>query len=727
MTRVVVSSKKNSNILQDGQIKAVILDQPSIVQIGVNQDDIKSIMKQGNDLVITLKNGEKIIISDFYTDANVTEHTLAFPEEDGSYSIAQFDDSGQFVRYVPTTQLTQFAYTQPPSQAIATSDGAEDLGITKSQLLKAGLVALAAEGLYLLAVKDDDDDKKDSNNNNKPIDLTPPDTPTATLGADTQTITGKAEANARIEVKDVTGKVIATGQADAEGNYSIKLDQPLVDGGRVGVTAIDSAGNASKMAVVTGNKDTIAPDAPTAQLNADGTIVTGKTEANAKVSIYDADGKLLGTVTANKQGLYSIKVSPPLTSEKGGTVVAEDAAGNKSTPSKVFAGKDTVAPDQPTVEVNKEGTSIVGRAEANSKVVIKDADGKVIGSGATDAQGKFEISLSPALAADKKGSVVLEDAAGNVSKPLEITAGKDTIAPDKAAAQINAAGDTVTGIAEANSKVEIKGPDGKTIGTGTVGADGKFTITISPALTDKNIGKVYIIDAAGNRSDATDVLGAKDTIAPNKPVLQTVTDDVGPVKGAVAAGANTDDTKPTLAGIGEAKAVLTIYDNGQPVGTVTVGDNGKWSFNFTQELGLGAHKITLTQTDAAGNISEMSDGFSFNVVAPTTTASLQSEAPESAVAQASLVDSINLDAFQAKQVAASPSSSAEKLNLNELLSVPEQSSSQVDDVLNQIISTQTPSTTATGSSSHNVESFDFAQTVRTDPLDQLDVLQHSII
>ena len=727
MTRVVVSSKKNSNILQDGQMKAVILDQPSIVQIGVNQDDIKSIMKQGNDLVITLKNGEKIIISDFYTDANVTEHTLAFPEQDGSYSIAQFDDSGQFVRYVPTTQLTQFAYTQPPSQTIATSDGAEDLGITKSQLLKAGLVALAAEGLYLLAVKDDDDDKKDSNNNNKPpIDLTPPETPTATLGADTQTITGKAEANARIEVKDVTGKVIATGQADAQGNYTIKLDQPLVNGGRVGVTAIDSAGNASKMAVVTGNKDTIAPDAPTAQLNADGTIVTGKTEANAKVSIYDADGKLLGTVVANKQGLYSIKVSPPLTSDKGGTVVAEDKEGNKSEPSKVFAGKDTVAPEQPTVEVNKEGTSIVGRAEANSKVVIKDADGKVIGSGTTDAQGKFQITLSPALGADKKGSIALEDAAGNVSKPLEITAGKDTIAPDKAAAQINAAGDTVTGTAEANSKVEIKGPDGKTIGTGTVGADGKFSVIISPALTDKNIGKVYIIDAAGNRSDATDVLGAKDTIAPNKPILQTVTDDVGPVKGAIAAGANTDDTKPILSGIGEAKAVLTIYDNGQPVGTVTVGDNGKWSFNFSQELGLGAHKITLTQTDAAGNISEMSDGFSFNVVAPTVTTSLQSEASESAVAQASLVDSIDLDAFQSKQTTVSPSSSAEKLNLSELLSASEQSSSQVDDVLNQVISTQTPSTAAS-SSSHNVENFDFAQTIKAGPFDQLDVLQHSII
>lgn len=724
MTRVVVSSKKNSNILQDGQIKAVMLDQPSIVQIGVNQDDIKSIMKQGNDLVITLKNGEKIIISDFYTDANVTEHTLAFPEQDGSYSIAQFDDSGQFVRYVPTTQLTQFAYTQPPSQSMMMSDATEDLGITKSQLLKAGLVALAAEGVYLLAVKDDDDDKKAETP--KEVDRTPPVVKAVIDTKDSQTITVRTEANAAIKIVDKNGKILATGQADAQGNYTFKLTDPLPAGEKVTVTATDAAGNSASNEVV-GNKDVTAPDAPTAQLNADGTIVTGKTEANAKVSIYDANNNLLGTVIANKQGLYSIKVSPPLTSDKGGTVVAEDKEGNKSEPSKVFAGKDTVAPDQPTVEVNKEGTSIVGRAEANSKVVVKDAEGNVIGSGTTDAQGKFEIGLSPALGADKKASIVLEDAAGNISKPLEITAGKDTIAPDKAAAQINAAGDTVTGTAEANSKIEIKGPDGKTIGTGTVGADGKFSVTVSPALTDKNMGKVYVIDAAGNRSDATDVLGAKDTIAPNKPILQTVTDDVGPVKGAIAAGANTDDSKPTLAGIGEAKAVLTIYDNGQPVGTVTVGDNGKWSFNFSQELGLGAHKITLTQTDAAGNISEMSDGFSFNVVAPTTTASIQSEASDSAVTQASLVDAINLEAFQSKQAAVSPSSAAEKLNLSELLSTTETSNHQVDEVLNQIIATQAP-LTATASPDHqHVENFDFAQTIKAGPFDQLDVLQHSII
>ncbi|CAM4387890.1 hypothetical protein F901_00164 [Acinetobacter dispersus] len=712
MTRVVVFSKKNSNILQDAQLKSVVLEQPSIVQIGVNQADIKSIIKQGNDLVITLKNGEKIIVSDFYTDGNLTENSLAISKTDGSYAIAEFDDSGKFVGYSPATSLAQFAYTEPVTQAAPVQSSENDLGISKSQLWKVGLAALVAEGAYLWAVKDDDKDDKNKSDN-PIIDLTPPATPTATLGADTQTITGKTEARAKIEIKDVTGKVIATGQADAEGNYTIKLDQPLINGSKVSVTAIDSSGNASKAAVVTGNKDTIAPDAPTAQLNADGTIVSGKTEANAKVSVYDAEGKLLGTVTANKEGLYSIKVSPPLTSDKGGTVIAEDASENKSSPSKVIAGKDTLPPDQPLVDVNKAGTSIQGRAEANSKVQIKDADGKVIGSGTADAQGKFQITLSPALGVDKKASIIIEDAAGNSSKPLEISVGKDTIAPDKALVQINAAGDSVTGTAEANSKVEIRSANGNTVlGTGTADAEGKFTITLSPVLTDKNIGKVYVVDAAGNRSEATDVIGTKDTIAPNSPLLQKVTDDVGAVKGIIAAGSDTDDSKPKLEGMGEAKAVLTIYDNGQPIGTVTVGDNGNWSFEITKDLALGLHKITLTQTDAAGNMSEVSSAFSFNVVAPA--------------AKASLADTIDLNALQTHPV--EPVSAAtEKPAVNELLTSSSQASNQLDSILDQLIVGQTPTTAVSNSGNSDSAHLDYAQSIKADPLDQLAVLQHSII
>ncbi|EPR88411.1 hypothetical protein L313_2465 [Acinetobacter haemolyticus CIP 64.3 = MTCC 9819] len=714
--------------LQDAQMKEVILNQPSIVQIGITQADVKSITKQGNDLVITLKNGEKIVISDFYNENGTSEHSLALVKADGTYEVAQFDQSGEFIRYVPATQLSQFAYTQSPTQTPMNQDGSDDFGVTKSQLMKAGLVALAAEGIYLWAVKDDDDNKK---SDNSPKDTTPPATPTAALASDALTISGKTEAKAKILIRDATGKVIASGQADDQGNYTIKLDQALTDGNKVSVVAVDRAGNISQGTSVTGTKDTIAPDAPTAQLNADGTIVTGKTEANAKVSIFDSDGKLLGTVKANKEGLYSIQVTPPLTDEKGGTVIAEDAAGNKSEASKVVAGKDTVAPEKPLVEVNKEGSIIQGKAEANAKVLIKDADGNIIGSGTVDAQGKFEVNISPALTDGKKGTIIIEDAAGNQSKPVEINAGKDTIAPDQATVQINAAGDTITGTAEANAKIEIRSADGKVIGSGTVGADGKFTVSISPALTDKNSGKVYVIDAAGNRSVEANVIGNKDTIAPTKPILEKVVDDVGAVKGPISTGGSTDDARPTLSGRGEAKAVLTIYDNGQPIGTVTVGNDGKWSFEITQDLALGSHKITLTQTDAAGNTSEVSDAFNFTVVPPVTTNTLaQTESFETQHAEISLADSVDLEKLLANTEASALSfNQLETIALDEVMISSDQHSNQLDDVLDQLVLEQTlvPSDTSVSDTGLSTVYTDFSQTIKSDPFALFDTVQHPVI
>ena len=514
MTRVIVSSKTSLNILQDGQIKDVILSQPSIIQLGINQESIKSIIKQGDDLVITLKNGEKIIIRDFYNEMNASEHTLALSNDDGSYSIAEFDDSGKFVRYTSSSQAVPQVSTELPTQVSSVSEPADDLGITKSQLIKGGLIALAAEGLYLLAVNDDDDNNNDKNDS---TDMIAPITPTAVLSSDTQTITGKTEAKAKIEIKDSTGKVIATGLADQDGNYTVKLNEPLVNGSKVAVSAIDSAGNVSKSTVVTGTKDTIAPDSPLAQLNQDGTIVTGKAEANAKIEVKSADGQT-------------------------------------------------------------------------------------------------------------------------------------------------------------------------TIGSGTVGADGKFSLSLSPALTDKNIAKIYIIDSSGNRSEPTDIFGAKDTIAPTKPLLQTVMDDIGAVKGAVSSGGSTDDTKPTLSGIGEAKAVLTIFDNGYPIGTVTVGDNGKWSYTVTNDLVLGSHKITLTQTDVAGNTSELSDAFNFTIVAPAQPSALMlSDSLIIEEVQTSFVDSVNLDRLLRAPNISDSFVDEEQLSipLEHLLSAEELETDVIDQLLNE--------------------------------------------
>ncbi|MFK8984878.1 Ig-like repeat protein Blp2, partial [Acinetobacter seifertii] len=645
MTRIIVASKEGLDVLQDGQLNKVILNQPTIIQIGISQKDIASMEKQGGRLVIHLKNGETIVLENFFNEAtNTTEHSIVFPTEHGKFVEAQFDAQGKVIDYKGLNHVTDLGYgsTSPAAASIAVDS---DPSFSMGSLLKAGLAVLAAEGLYLWAF--DKDDKDDS-----PVDISAPAAPTATVADDTVTVTGKAEANAKIYIKDAAGNTVATGISDASGNFTIKLDKPLANGNKLNILAEDAAGNISKPGLVTGTKDTIAPDAPQAQLSEDGSILDGKTEPDAMVFIYDASGKFIDTTKANSDGKFSYKFTPPLTSETGAKVVAVDKAGNESEPTKIIAGKDTFAPDIPLVEVNKEGTVVEGIAEVNTKVQIKDANGKVIGTGTANAEGEFQITLLPALKDSQKATIIVEDAAGNTSKPLEIKSGYDTIAPDKPTAQVNAEGTSVTGTAEPNAKIEIKNSADKVIGTGTADANGKFTIAISPALTDNKTANVTAIDGAGNSSVAFQVTGTRDTTPPDKPTFNRVDNDNGTTVKQITPNSETDDSTPKFTVKVEPNATLTIYDNGVAISVLKVGQidaNSYWSFTLDKNLAVGKHTITLIQKDAAGLPSEESASFTFYVVAPKTASLADASVDTLGTHEPALADSVGLSTLKVAQ------------------------------------------------------------------------------
>ncbi|WP_447510733.1 Ig-like repeat protein Blp2 [Acinetobacter geminorum] len=664
MTRIIVASKEGLDVLQDGQLNKVVLSKPSIIQIGVSQKDIASVEKQGGSLVVHLKNGETIVLENFFNEVtNTTEHSLVLPTEHGKFVEAQFDAQGKVIDYTGLNHVTDLAYTSTsqPASTMAVDDSPT---FSMGNVLKAGLAVLAAEGLYLWAF--DNDDKDDS-----PVNVPNTAKPTEVkLADDAVTVTGKAEANAKIYIRDLSGNTIASGTADASGNFTIKLDKPLTDGNKLNVFAQNGGGKESTGAAITGTKDTIAPDAPQAQLSEDGSILDGKTEPDAMVFIYDASGKFIDTTKANSDGKFSYKFTPPLTSEAGGKVVAVDKAGNESEPTKIIAGKDTFAPDVPLVEVNKEGTTVEGQTEPNAKVQIKDADGKVIGTGTANAQGEFQITLSPALKESQKATIVVEDAAGNTSKPLEIKAGYDTIAPDKPTAQINADGTTVTGTAEANAKIQIT-IGTKVIGSGVADADGKFTITISPALTDNNKANITAIDSAGNSSGAFEVTGTKDTTPPAKPSF-SVYDDNGTSLKQLSANAETEDTTPKFTAKVESHATLTIYDNGVAISMIEIGDLGKnttWSFTLNKELSLGKHTITLIQKDAAGLPSEESASFTFYVVAPKVASTSEVVSSDVNEVVPSVADSVGLNTLKLAQTTTNETTSQQQksVSLDDLL------------------------------------------------------------
>lgn len=666
MTRIIVASKEGLDVLQDGQLNKVVLSKPSIIQIGVSQKDIASVEKQGGSLVVHLKNGETIVLENFFNEAtNTTEHSLVLPTEHGKFVEAQFDAQGKVIDYTGLNHVTDLAYTSTsqPASTMAVDDSPT---FSMGNVLKAGLAVLAAEGLYLWAF--DNDDKDDS-----PVNVPTTAKPTEVkLADDAVTVTGKAEANARIYIKDLSGNVIASGNADASGNFTIKLDKPLTDGNKLNVSAQSEGGKESSAYSITGPKDTIAPDAPQAQLSEDGSILDGKTEPDAMVFIYDASGKFIDTTKANSDGKFSYKFTPPLTSEAGGKVVAVDKAGNESEPTKIIAGKDTFAPDIPLVEVNKEGTVVEGIAEANTKVQIKDANGKVIGTGTANAQGEFQITLSPALKESQKATVIVEDAAGNTSKPLEIKSGYDTIAPDKPTAQVNAEGTSVTGTAEPNAKIEIKNSADKVIGTGTADANGKFTIAISPALTDNKTANVTAIDGAGNSSVAFQVTGTKDTTPPDKPTFNRVDNDNGTTVKQITPNSETDDSTPKFTVKVEPNATLTIYDNGVAISVLNVGQvgaNNLWSFTLDKNLAVGKHTITLIQKDAAGLPSEESASFTFYVVAPKVASTSEVVSSDVNEVVPSVADSVGLNTLKLAQTTTNETTSQQQksVSLDDLL------------------------------------------------------------
>ncbi|ONZ22750.1 calcium-binding protein, partial [Burkholderia cenocepacia] len=74
----------------------------------------------------------------------------------------------------------------------------------------------------------------------------------------------------------------------------------------------------------------------------------------------------------------------------------------------------------------------------------------------------------------------------------------------------------------------------------------------------------------------------------------------------------------------EAGSTVSVYDGTTLLGTTTADPSGNWTFTPATGLGEGAHSITVTATDTAGNVSPPSAAFAITVdtTAPTATATL---------------------------------------------------------------------------------------------------------
>ncbi|RIJ42710.1 Ig-like domain-containing protein [Pontibacter oryzae] len=186
---------------------------------------------------------------------------------------------------------------------------------------------------------------------------------------------------------------------------------------------------------------------------------------------------------------------------------------------------------------------------------------------------------------------------------------------------------TVKGTAAPNSVVTIY-LNTAIVTTVTADADGNWTYTFTPALTDGS----YTLEAKAKDSDGFEsdksapFTFTVDTNAPIAPVFTALSSD----NGTDAKDGVTNDATLVLSGTAEANATVAITLAGNTIGTTIADGTGAWSYSYEgTTLPEGMHAFSATATDAAGNTSPASAAYQVTIdqTAPTLTISTTATSP----------------------------------------------------------------------------------------------------
>lgn len=381
------------------------------------------------------------------------------------------------------------------------------------------------------------------------------------------TVSGTAEPHATVIVYD-KGKEIGRATVDAEGNWSYTPDAALNDGTHLfSYSVVDRAGNQSEFSepfefIV----DTRAERVTIHMAEDDAGSVTGPVYSGGITD--DTTPTLMGTATA------------------GGIV-------------KVYEG--SVLLGQTTAEVD-------GTWSFTPNVPLADGAHALTATVTLPAKGESPLSKPFELVVQTValGQPVIDavhDNVGAVQGLLDKGAHTDDARP------------ALSGRAEAGSTVHVY-DNLVLLGTTLAGVNGTWAFTPSMPLSDGlHAFTVVAVSAAGiGSAPSAEYAVLVDTVAPAKPIIEYVQDDVGEEVGALASGDRTDDGRPSIHGSAEPGSTVIIKDGGIEIGRVQADGAGRWSFDVVDELSAGWHSLVAEARDVAGNTSTASDVFKLQMI-----------------------------------------------------------------------------------------------------------------
>nr|WP_252509317.1 BapA/Bap/LapF family large adhesin [Acinetobacter colistiniresistens] len=415
-------------------------------------------------------------------------------------------------------------------------------------------------------------------------------------------MTGTAEPGATVKVTFPDGSTAQTTADPNTGVWTVPNPGNLPNGGTVTAIATDPAGNPSLPG--TGIIDTVAPDTSsvgfainavtadnilnaaesTGNVTLTGTLTGVPADAATTVVTVIVDGVSYTATVNAANGTWSVSVpGSGLVADADKTIDANvkftDAAGNSSTVTATHVyDVDVTAPNAPVLNPINGVDPVTGTAEPGATVKVTFPDGSTAQTTADPNTGVWTVP-NP----------------GNLPNGGTVTA----IATDPAGNPINGV-DPVTGTAEPGATVKVTFPDGSTAQTTADPNTGVWTVPNPGNLPNGGTVTAIATDPAGNPS--LPATGVVDTVAP----VITVVDELS------------NDATPALSGTVNdpaAKVVVTVDGVNYPA---TNNGNGTWTLadNTLPTLTDGPHTVTVTATDAAGNVGTATGTVTIDTVAP---------------------------------------------------------------------------------------------------------------
>ncbi|EOE7046710.1 Ig-like domain-containing protein [Enterobacter hormaechei] len=560
---IIRKTAEKTKLTGEGNL-SVSISSPSVIEIQGSAQDVVRYVRQGNDLLIYMKDGSVIRCNNYFVeDTETHNHSELVFNDNQALTHISFADAGE-ASGVAATELT--AQAAPISSIEPFLEQASVLSDAPWGWIAGAALGGGAIGA-LLAHGGGGETKTRVIDNTKEVESA---TPTFLLtdnagdkqgvlsakevtDDNTPTFSGTGQPGATIQVKDGNGSTIASTMVAKDGTWTVTLPTQADGEHTWSVVQID------------GSKTTSAGSITVTISTADTSVTLATTAGDNVINASEqaAGFTLSGTSKNLAQGTA-------LTVTLNGKTYTAEVGANGAWSVKVPAA-DAQALGDGTWTVNVSGKDAAGNTVSGSQTIGVDTS-------------------SPVISVDTIAQDNIINAAEH-NQPLTLTGKTDA-----------EAGQIVT--------VTLNGKNH----TATVGSDGSWSVTL-PASEVQALANgehtltVNVSDKAGNGSSTTADFTV-DTAAPVVTINTVAGDDI----------LNTSEQGQAQIISGQANGaaegdVVTVTVGGKTF-TGAVQADGSWSVGVPASvigaLGEGSHSISVSVTDAAGNTGSATHGITLS-------------------------------------------------------------------------------------------------------------------